>query len=575
MALIHSSDRDTVAFGRRLRIVSAFCLTLALSACGGGGGGDTTPTPTPQPMPSGDTVISGKISFERVPHNLNNGLNYGATRADPARAVTVQILSTAGAVLATGVTDDNGDYSLTVDAGQSVRVRVLAELVQTGTPSWNFSVVDNTASDALFVLDGPDTMAEGDAQTRNLLAESGWGGSSYTGERAAGPFAILDSVYEAVVDMLDVDGALQFPQLVIHWSENNRPQAGDESVGDITTSFYTRRNGQSEIFLLGAANQDTDEYDTHVVIHEWGHYWEDNFSRSDSVGGAHSGGDRLDLRVAFSEGFGYALAGMVTDDPITRDSGGQAQAQGFQIDVEDDNIATNFSGNLNPGWYSEGSIQLILYDLYDSVSDANDSVSLGLGPIVDTLRGSFATDTAVASIFSFAEALRAAQPASAAGIDALLTAKDIVAVGNDRFGSSETNNAGNASDVLPIVSDLQTDGTPVEVCSIGGTGFGDFGVFNKLSNRRLLRFEVTVAGTYRITAQGVGANAAIDPDIALFQGDFLGQADSVTPGLEVLNTNTLSAGEYIVEVYDFANLRPDQVAHNAGRYCINVSVQAI
>jgi hypothetical protein len=480
----------------------------------------------------------------------------------------VEMVTDNGTVVASGQTDASGDYSLTVDSGQSLRVRIRAEMIRTGTPSWDFRVVDNTAGNALFVVEGPSSVADGDTQVRNLLAASGWDGSAYTAPRSAAAFAILDSVYDAFNRVLDERPQTQFVPLTLHWSENNRPEEGNIADGDIITSYYTRNNlGGSEIYLLGAANNDTDEYDTHVVIHEWGHYFEDRFSRSDSVGGAHSGGDRLDPRVAFSEGFGYALAGMVTDDPISRDAGGIDQAGGFQIDVEDDNAGTNPGGNLNPGWYSEGSIQLILYDLYDDVSDGVDSVSLGFGPLLDIFLGDFAEDSAVTSIFSFAEALRAARPADVAGINSLLEAKSIVGAGNDRYGSGETNNAGNALDVLPVFTTLQPDGTPVTVCSIGGDGFGDFGTFNKLSNRRLLRFQLTQAGRYRVAVSG-----GDDADVALFRGDFIDIAQ--TEGDDVIERD-LTPGEYVVEVYEYANVFPDDTAAPSGRYCLNVTVSAI
>ncbi|MFK8016055.1 MAG: hypothetical protein AB8G17_11520 [Gammaproteobacteria bacterium] len=549
----------------RIRNLVVGTVALVLAACGGGGGGGSTPAPVTPPPASGDTTISGKISFERVPHTFSNGLNYNATTSEPAREVVVELVDAAGAVVAEGQTDANGDYSLTVSSGQTLRLRARAQMVATGTPAWNFRVVDNTANNALYVVEGPASVAEGDTQTRSLLAESGWGGNGYTSDRAAGPFAILDSVYQAYNKVLDVEPQAVFPDLNLHWSENNRPVDGDISAGEITTSFYTRdAQGNSAIFLLGAANSDTDEYDGHVVIHEWGHYFEDRFSRSDSVGGPHSGGDRLDLRVAFSEGYGYALAGMVTDDPITRDSGGFNQGGGFSIDVEDDNFATNPSGNRNPGWFSEGSVQLILYDLYDSDADGIDTVALGFGPIHDVLTGDFSNDTAVTSIFSFAEYMRAAQPADVAGINSLLEAKNIVGAGNDRYGSSETNNAGNANDVLPVFTPLPTDGSPVVVCSLG---VNEFGTFNKLSNRRLLRFTLGSAGRYRIAVSG-----AADPDIALFQGDFLAVAQLA--GNDAIERD-LAAGEYVVEVYEFANVRPDQAATASGRECLTVSLTAI
>ena len=543
---------------------------LALSACGGGGGGGpatgTNPPPvTPPPVTTTDTVVSGKISFERVPHNASNGLDYGSTTADPARGVTVELVDSADAVVASGQTDANGDYSLTVPSGESLRLRARAEMFATGTASWNFRVVDNTAGNALYVIEGPASVADGDTQERSLLAESGWGGSSYTADRSAAPFAILDSVYQAFNLVLSADPQTQFPTLTLNWSENNRPVSGDLTVGEITTSFYTRdTQGDSVIFLLGAANSDTDEYDGHVVIHEWGHYFEDRFARSDSVGGPHSGGDRLDLRVAFSEGYGYALAGMVTDDPITRDSGGANQAGGFTIDVEDDNFATNPSGNRNPGWYSEGSVQLILYDMFDSQADGIDTVALGFGPIFDVLTGNFSTDVAVTSIFSFAQAMREAQPDAASGINDLLAAKNIVGAGNNRFGAAETNNAGNVNDVLPVYTELPTDGTAVVVCSLGDN---DFGTFNKLSNRRLLRATVGSSARYRISVSG-----ANDPDIVLFQGDFLAVAQTL--GNDSIERD-LSAGEYVIEVYEFANVIPDQASTPSGRACLTVTMTAI
>ena len=76
------------------------------------------------------------------------------------------------------------------------------------------------------------------------------------------------------------------------------------------------------IYILGDfAAGDTDEFDQSVIAHEFGHYFEDRFGRSDSIGGDHGGSATLvDLRVAFGEGWGNAFSGMVLGDPIYRDS---------------------------------------------------------------------------------------------------------------------------------------------------------------------------------------------------------------------------------------------------------------
>ena len=87
------------------------------------------------------------------------------------------------------------------------------------------------------------------------------------------------------------------------------------------------------IYILGdftALGGDTDEFDQSVIAHEFGHYVEDRFGRSDSIGGDHGGSATLlDLRVAFGEGWGNAFSGMVLGDPIYRDSQ-QRRADRFQ-----------------------------------------------------------------------------------------------------------------------------------------------------------------------------------------------------------------------------------------------------
>ena len=124
---------------------------------------------------------------------------------------------------------------------------------------------------------------------------------------------------------------------------------------------------------MGDAGNDTDEYDAHVVSHEFGHYFEDQFSRSDSIGGSHSLNARLDMRVAFGEGWGNALSGVVSGR-VYRDTFGSAQSNSFGFDLESNSFT-------RPGWFSEGSVQSILYDIMDSANDGADTVSAGIGPV--------------------------------------------------------------------------------------------------------------------------------------------------------------------------------------------------
>src|SRR6476659_7921072 len=113
------------------------------------------------------------------------------------------------------------------------------------------------------------------------------------------------------------------------------------------------------MYVQGLQNNDTDDYDKSVLAHEFQHDLEDAVSHSDSPGGPHATGDRLDLRVAFAEGFANAFSAMVLGNPVYSDSMGASQSQRFTFNVDTEATAPS-------GWYSETSIESIIWDLYDS-----------------------------------------------------------------------------------------------------------------------------------------------------------------------------------------------------------------
>lgn len=540
-------------------LLVAAALTL-LAACGGGGGdGGATSSPTPTaPAPGATTVtVSGTATFDRVPFATaaGGGLDFARTVAAPARGVTIEAVAASGQnVLATTSSDGAGQFSLSVPAGTDIFLRMKAELRRAGAPSWLVTVRDNTAADALYAVDTATFNTGSAALQRNLHAGSGWtAGSGYTGARAAAPLSILDAIWQAMQLVLSAEPGASFPELRAYWSPRNVPcsegasgfcdsTAAARARGEIGTSFYATIASQgASIYVLGSADTDADEFDQHVVAHEWGHYYQDNFSRDDSPGGPHSTSERLDLRVAFSEGWGNAFAGMAKADPVYRDSFGAQQRSDFAIDVE--NNAVTF-----PGWFSEASVQSIFYDLFDARDDAADTVSLGFAPIHAAMRGGIRGTAAFTSVYALLAAVRAAQPAQAGAIDALAAAQ-LVAAGTDDYGSGEGNAGGDPRN-LPIYP-LMSSGATRQVCSSLPTG-GSSAVYNKLGNRRFLRFTMPVSGTVSIAARN--GRAGTDPDIVLYAaGVERGRAEGDASGTETL-TLPLSAGSYVAEVYEFSNI---------------------
>ncbi|MEE9303234.1 MAG: hypothetical protein V3U84_05560, partial [Thiotrichaceae bacterium] len=487
--------------------------------------------------PPANVTISGKVTFDRVPTGATGtGLNYSAIAISPVRKATLQALSSTNAVIATTTTDDNGDYSLTVAANADIKIRVRAEMTV-----YSVTVVDNTSSNALYVMDGSSASSGAVNSTRNLHAASGWGGSSYTSTRIAAPFAILDSMFLASEKIKAVDAGATFAQLVVNWSINNVPSGGNKALGQIGTSHY---DGNGNLFILGKENNDTDEYDDHVMLHEWAHYFEDKFSRSDSIGGGHSDGNILDMRVAFGEGFGNAMSGILTDDPAYKDTTGPQQGQSFELNVE------NSTPKNNPGFYSESSVQRILYDLYDAnADDAADTAALGFAPIYSVMVGAEKNAQAYTSIYTFITALKAANAGQATAIDSVVSGENIQII-TDIFGSGETDNRSGNIHVLPIYSVLTVGGTTVNLCSVN-----DFGTSNRLSNRRFLRFTIATTGSYKVRAVRTSGKNPADIDFNVIQASNFTRVMrgfTATQNSEEATTN-LAAGDHVMEIWEASN----------------------
>lgn len=297
-------------------------------------------------------TLSGTVSFDWVParDRVTEGgikLAYTAIQKLPARRIRVEALDSAtNAVLATTSTNDSGAYSLSVAPGKVAKIRAYAHLLSTGNSpdsiapdacngaSWDAKVVDNTQSKAQYAFTSSSTYSATTANIElypRLTYSTGMG--SYT-DRAAAPFAILDTALREIELVCQGNASQAFPPVVINWSANNTPSSGSLSSGNIGTSFFTIESNMPSLYILGKQDVDTDEYDDHVVAHEFGHYLENSIYRSDTIGGSHSSYDSLDPRVAFGEGFGNAISAMTFNDSVYVDTMHAGQVGGFQLNMD-------------------------------------------------------------------------------------------------------------------------------------------------------------------------------------------------------------------------------------------------
>jgi len=602
-------------FDQRIRprgaVLSAMALLLA--ACGGGGGSDgggtspTPPPPSPPPAPSASVTISGTVAYEFVPSNLNcRGLDFTSTEERPIRGATVQLVDLSNRELGRTVSGEDGSYSFAgVEPNLDVRIRVRAELKKTGAPSWDVEVRDNvvdpddTSPPALVdrplyaIVSDFNTGSSADL-TRNLTARTGWnaGAGAYTGTRAAAPFAVLDSIYTAMQLIMSVEPNAAFSPLDAYWSVNNTlASPSDIDSGDLGASFYTPdpdRNGiaNPSLFLLGDAAVDTEEFDDHVIVHEWGHYFEDNFARSDSTGGPHGVGDKLDARLAFGEGWATAFSGIALENPIYCDTGPAGTSGGFGIGTEKGAYDAQ-------GWYDEISVLRFIYDLWDTTDDeaegldtGADTGSIGFAPIYQTMVGPQAFTETFTTVFSFASELRSTLPPSdQAFLDSQLVREDMTP-GFDKWGEGELNDASpdgqQSRDVLPLYVDVPTDGAVVNICS--NDDFDGVGDGNKLATYRYLRLNVAASSSFDVSIVTTTADQLppdnlqderdqSDPDMFIFRdGRIVAFGISGEANQEIFSTGVLSGPDtYVADLREFRYADPESPVDFPNRMCFDVS----
>ena len=590
---------------------------LLLAACGGG----SDSSDTDDIVESQDQSLAGHIFYELPqPQPDCRGLNFNKVLQMPARRMTVLLLDAANSILDRSTTGDDGSYRFSdVPPNTDVRVRVRAELLQSGAQSWEVYVRDNTShTNGVPQLDQRPiyevqwaliNTGDSNITDADFVARTGWdlGAGEYTGTRAAAPLAVADMILDGVQLVADADANVDMGRINAYWSINNS-WAVDETTGEldydagrIGTTHYTSYPDDGPrspgLFLLGDAvgrfpdtvQVDTDEFDRGVVMHEWGHFFEDELSRSDSIGGRHVIPGTVEPRVAFSEGWGYGIGAIATNDPVSCDTG-VPDSSGGGLDLED-NIGY---GQL--GFFNEMSVAMILYDLYDTNADGVDTRSIGFAPIYNTMTMASAQKgtEAFTTIFSFATELRSmlSDSADQAFLDALLDRENIDTGTLDIWGDGQTRQPGGA-DFLPVYEDLPLDGSPLDICT--NSDYDPDGDGNKPGEWRYLRFTTAGAGRWRAIAtanpappptQASGEDRS-DPDMWLYRdGDLMnicpgatcqdtGSGVSVQADTETMDTTTLNADTYTLAFNDWRFGDDERASDYPSETCFTITMNPL
>lgn len=529
-----------VTSGGSKNVTPSSTTTYTLTVTGAAGTTPATAQATVTVGGASTRTVTGLVTYDFVPATYSvatkvGTLNFAGATQRPVRNGIVAVMN-GSTVLVTGVTDETGHYSLTFTPPGSGTLQVVA-MASCATPS--IIVQDNTSGGAAY---GIVATLGSSATTLDLRATHGWTGSSYNAAtRLAAPFAVLDSMYTAARAVLAVRPSAAFPQLKVNWSPNNAPESGDKTLGQIGTSHFSPADNQ--IYILGKDGADTDEFDNHVIVHEWGHYFERNLSRSDGPGGPHGNGDVLDPRLAFGEGYGTALAAMLLGDPMYVDTmWGSGTLRGFGMDAE---TAPSPTDDPSPGPFSENTIIRLLYDIFDSgSSEAYDGVATGLGVIYDVLVGPEKTTDSVTTIGSFITGLKAQAGVNATAVNTLLAHYNIGPI-TTQWGDGDVN----LKDMFTTVSALPFS---------GGVTFDGGYAYNKWQQNQY--WVVTGTGG-QIT---VKTTCTQDVDIFVFRSGTRVVTAETTSGNETASFASQAGVKYVVVVTGFGT--------TAGSYSVGVTI---
>ena len=233
------------------------------------------------------------------------------------------------------------------------------------------------------------TSAEKSTNQLKLVAKA-------NGSLEGGAFNILDQLARANIFLRESTsssqgcGSLNFadctpfnvgPLVYVYWKKGLNPGIYEGLDPGSGISYYLP--GRSQLFIMGGVNgdvnfSDTDHFDNSVILHEYGHFIEDHYGKSDSPGGSHDGFSQLDPRLAWSEAWADFFQARITGDPVYRDTYGNPDGTAGVFFKEDLESLTPLSSDrptpapFGEGLYHEFSITRLLWDAVDLNSTKDD-----------------------------------------------------------------------------------------------------------------------------------------------------------------------------------------------------------
>jgi len=319
--------------------------------------------------------------------------------ANPIRYAEIVVTNGSGSTVQCGETAADGSFSLSLpQISGAYKISINSRALNSHLHA---SVLNSPDSNTFYSL--TTTVSGASSSSVGTLT------APANGTILGGAFNILDQLLNANIYLVaqvgscasTFSGCLNYDptvhKIAAYWKPGFNPNTyfGDSGDG---LSFYLP--GYSRLFILGGIDgdtnsSDTDHFDNSIIIHEYGHFLEDNWLKSDSPGGMHDGNEILDPRLAWSEGWGDFIQAAVRGDGHYIDTMGNTDGSTemlFYVDTESvSNGGFDYTTNLGEGNFREFSITRLLWDAIDpgDNSTGGDSDTFTDGTYTDNVNTAF------------------------------------------------------------------------------------------------------------------------------------------------------------------------------------------
>lgn len=148
--------------------------------------------------------------------------------------------------------------------------------------------------------------------------------------------------------------------------------------GELAASCYCHgscKGSKTPTISVLSIKEDADEYDDLVLLHEYGHFYQRHYSRSDSPGLTHTLDKGYDPRLAWGEGSATFFGNHARETSLYLDTNAAGIYVSYDLDSLPGYVPSGTDNNKIDGLLSEGRVAGIMWDLADSTNESKDTLS--------------------------------------------------------------------------------------------------------------------------------------------------------------------------------------------------------